>query len=266
MTTSPTGMLPSGTGTSCAARHGTGQEIQPWRRPGEPPHNPRRGAVADRQPARGELIGVVGSSSRGDLGSYPAAMTETGSGRTLGSLLASRRRGRFVGRASEIELFYERLNRFPDGLLVVGDAVCHTNPIHGQGMTMAALAALALRRRLQGGTVPSPRRWFRAPAGRRLPCSPARRRRPRRPAGQRPCPGRRPGRATPVTPTTRHRRPRAAGKPASSGGHPPGGRWGRRCQHAGRPAASAASPIPPATRAVLKDRCHRREGRIVLDG
>jgi AAA ATPase domain len=40
-----------------------------------------------------------------DFGSYPAAMTETGAAGTLGDLLASRRRRRFVGRASEIELF-----------------------------------------------------------------------------------------------------------------------------------------------------------------
>jgi hypothetical protein len=40
-----------------------------------------------------------------DFGSYPAAMTEIGAARTLGELLASRRRHRFVGRASEIELF-----------------------------------------------------------------------------------------------------------------------------------------------------------------
>jgi hypothetical protein len=40
-----------------------------------------------------------------DLLSYPAAMTEMGSAGTLGDLLASRRRRRFVGRASEVELF-----------------------------------------------------------------------------------------------------------------------------------------------------------------
>jgi MoxR-like ATPase len=40
-----------------------------------------------------------------DFGSYPAAMTEMGSAATLGDLLASRRRRRFVGRASEVELF-----------------------------------------------------------------------------------------------------------------------------------------------------------------
>ena len=56
---------------------------------------------------------------------------------------------------------YEQLARFPDGLLVMGDAVCHTNPIYGHGMTVAALAALTLRQHLKGGTAPPPRRWFR---------------------------------------------------------------------------------------------------------
>jgi AAA ATPase domain len=40
-----------------------------------------------------------------DFGSYPPAMAEMRSAGTLGGLLASRRRRRFVGRGSEIELF-----------------------------------------------------------------------------------------------------------------------------------------------------------------
>jgi 2-polyprenyl-6-methoxyphenol hydroxylase-like FAD-dependent oxidoreductase len=61
---------------------------------------------------------------------------------------------------ASVRRHYERLPRFPEGLVVVGDAGCSFNPVYGQGMTVAALCALTLREHAAAGPV-DPRRFHR---------------------------------------------------------------------------------------------------------
>jgi len=60
---------------------------------------------------------------------------------------------------------YDQMPHFPAGLVVIGDALCTLNPLYGQGMTMAALQALALRDCLRDGDGELARLFFSVAAG-----------------------------------------------------------------------------------------------------
>jgi 2-polyprenyl-6-methoxyphenol hydroxylase-like FAD-dependent oxidoreductase len=55
---------------------------------------------------------------------------------------------------------FERLERFPDGFLILGDAIASFTPIYGQGMSVAALEAQALARCLADGSQRLAPRFF----------------------------------------------------------------------------------------------------------
>jgi 2-polyprenyl-6-methoxyphenol hydroxylase-like FAD-dependent oxidoreductase len=59
---------------------------------------------------------------------------------------------------------YDQSPRLPNGLLVIGDALCNLNPLYGQGMTMAALQAVALRECLRAGDTDLALSFYRAAA------------------------------------------------------------------------------------------------------
>jgi 2-polyprenyl-6-methoxyphenol hydroxylase-like FAD-dependent oxidoreductase len=65
---------------------------------------------------------------------------------------------------SYLRRHYQQMSSFPDGLLVIGDALCSFSPIYAQGMTVAALQALALRDSIRQGPDGLARRYFSAAA------------------------------------------------------------------------------------------------------
>ncbi|MBV9654484.1 MAG: FAD-dependent monooxygenase [Acetobacteraceae bacterium] len=116
------------------------------------PDAPRRARRALLMPIEGHrwLVGLAGHRDEKPPGDWDGYLEFARSLRTptiYRAIRTARRAGpivRFRFPAS-VRRHFDRLTRFPRGLLPVGDAICRFNPVMGQGMSVAAKQACVLR-------------------------------------------------------------------------------------------------------------------------
>jgi 2-polyprenyl-6-methoxyphenol hydroxylase-like FAD-dependent oxidoreductase len=96
------------------------------------------------------LLGMHGDKPPGEWGDF-LAYAKSLRTRTVYDVIFNAERVGEIHRYAlpeSVHRHFERLERFPDGLLPLGDSMCRFNPIFGQGMSVGALEAVTLHKLL----------------------------------------------------------------------------------------------------------------------
>jgi 2-polyprenyl-6-methoxyphenol hydroxylase-like FAD-dependent oxidoreductase len=119
------------------------------------PENSRSGLLF---PLEGErwivtLGGRRDNKPPGDDDGFLAHARQLSTPTLYNAIKQARRLGKIArfGFPASVWRHFERLEKFPRGLLPFGDAICRFNPVYGQGMSVAAQEAVLLRRLLGDG-------------------------------------------------------------------------------------------------------------------
>ncbi|GIE32533.1 FAD-binding monooxygenase [Actinoplanes italicus] len=128
------------------------------------PANPRSGAAVRQENGRIAvfLAGMLGDEPPTDdegMRAFAATLAAPEIAELLGTAEPLGEAAKMRNPASSLRHF-EKLDRYLDGYLVVGDAMCNFNPLYGQGITVAVLEAELLESLLRDGTDRLARRYF----------------------------------------------------------------------------------------------------------
>jgi 2-polyprenyl-6-methoxyphenol hydroxylase-like FAD-dependent oxidoreductase len=128
-----------------------------WRGIATHPHAPERSRGGYMLPIEGDrwvltLTGRLGERPPAEPDGFMDYAQRLETQTIYNAIKHAERQGGFERYANRTSAWrrFDQLSSFPDGLVPIGDSICHFNPVYGQGMSVAAQEARLLNQLLKG--------------------------------------------------------------------------------------------------------------------